>query len=149
MRSPLDFAAVRPHRTAVIPAVTPGEPYREADVSRTTTRAALLLIFTYTYLANAWVGDDAYITFRTVWNFVHGFGLTFNPDERVQAYTHPLWMLVISAAHFVTREFFFTQNVVLNASLAVLRAEDGLKELYGSALDSTQYSALMNLILTF
>jgi arabinofuranosyltransferase len=110
--SPLDFAAVRPHRTAVIPAVTPGEPYREADVSRTTTRAALLLIFTYTYLANAWVGDDAYITFRTVWNFVHGFGLTFNPDERVQAYTHPLWMLVISAAHFVTREFFFTQNVV-------------------------------------
>ena len=44
---------------------------------------------------------------------------------------------------------FFTQNVVLNASLAVLRAEDGLKELYGNALDSTQYSALMNLILTF
>jgi hypothetical protein len=44
---------------------------------------------------------------------------------------------------------FFTQNVVLNASLAVLRAEDGLKELYGNALDSTQYSALVNLILTF
>ena len=67
-----------------------------------------LLLFTYVFLANAWMGDDAYITFRSVWNFVHGYGLTFNPDERVQAYTHPLWMLVVSAAHFVTREFFFT-----------------------------------------
>jgi arabinofuranosyltransferase len=82
------------------------------DVAGATTRAALLLIFSYTFLANSWVGDDAYITFRSVWNFVHGYGLTFNPDERVQAYTHPLWMLIMSAAHVVTREFFFTQNVV-------------------------------------
>jgi arabinofuranosyltransferase len=96
----------------VIPAVVPGLPHRDTDVSGAVTRAALLLLFTYTYLANAWVGDDAYITFRSVWNFVHGFGLTFNPDERVQAFTHPLWMLVISAAHVVTREFFFTQNVI-------------------------------------
>jgi arabinofuranosyltransferase len=96
----------------VIPAVTSGRAQRETDVTGATTRAALLLVFTYAFLANSWVGDDAYITFRTVWNFVHGFGLTFNPDERVQAYTHPLWMLVISAAHVVTREFFFTQTVV-------------------------------------
>jgi hypothetical protein len=44
---------------------------------------------------------------------------------------------------------FFTQNVVLNASLAVLRASRGLKEIYGSAVDSTQYSGLVNLVLTF
>ena len=72
----------------------------------------MLLVFSYVFLANAWVGDDAYITYRSVWNFVNGFGLTFNPDERVQAYTHPLWMLAISAAHVVTREFFFTQTFV-------------------------------------
>jgi arabinofuranosyltransferase len=71
-------------------------------------RVSFLVLFTYVFLANAWMGDDAHITFRTVWNFVHGYGLTYNPDERVQAYTHPLWMLTISAAHFVTREFFFT-----------------------------------------
>ena len=35
----------------------------------------------------------------------------FNPGERVQAYTHPLWMLVMSAAHAVTRDFFFTAQV--------------------------------------
>jgi arabinofuranosyltransferase len=69
---------------------------------------SLFLLFSYVFLANAWLGDDAYITFRTVWNFVHGYGITFNPDERVQAYTHPLWMLVLSAGYALTREFAFT-----------------------------------------
>ena len=96
----------------MIPAVVSRQPNRATDVSLATARAALLLVFSYTFLANSWVGDDAYITFRSIWNFVHGFGLTFNPDERVQAYTHPLWMLVMSAAHVVTREFFFTQHLV-------------------------------------
>lgn len=71
-------------------------------------KASLLVVFTYVFLANAWIGDDAQITFRTVWNFVHGYGLTFNPDERVQAYTDPLWMLAIAATHLITGEFFFT-----------------------------------------
>lgn len=71
-------------------------------------RATLFLLFSYVFLANSWLGDDAYITFRVVWNFVHGYGLTFNPDERVQAYTHPLWMFVVAAVHAITREFFFT-----------------------------------------
>ena len=86
----------------------------------------LTAAFTYIFLANAWLGDDAYITFRVVWNFVHGYGLTFNPDERVQVYTHPLWMLVLTIAHSLTREFFFTALVVsygfaLAALLVVLR----------------------------
>jgi arabinofuranosyltransferase len=58
------------------------------------------------------MGDDAHITFRAVWNLVHGFGLTFNPDERVQAFTHPLWALVITPAYFITREFLFTVTAV-------------------------------------
>ena len=72
----------------------------------------LVAIFTYVFLANAWLGDDAYITFRVVWNVVHGYGPVFNPGERVQAYTHPLWMLVLTAAHFITRDFFFTAQIV-------------------------------------
>ena len=40
---------------------------------------ACLAIFTYVFLANAWIGDDAYITFRVVDNFINGYGLTFNP----------------------------------------------------------------------
>jgi hypothetical protein len=31
-----------------------------------------LIVFTYVFLANAWLGDDAYITFRVVDNFVCG-----------------------------------------------------------------------------
>lgn len=45
-------------------------------------------------LWRAAVCEDAYITFRVVDNVVHGFGLRWNIDERVQAYTNPLWMLL-------------------------------------------------------
>lgn len=75
-------------------------------------QAFLIAAFTYVFLANAWLGDDAYITFRVIWNLLHGYGAVFNPGERVQAYTHPLWMLTMSAAHVVTREFFFTALAV-------------------------------------
>lgn len=71
-------------------------------------RAFLFVAFTYVFLANAWMGDDAYITFRAAWNLVHGYGFTFNPSERVLAFTNPLWGLTVAAAYFVTREFFFT-----------------------------------------
>jgi arabinofuranosyltransferase len=97
----------------VIPSVAATAPDHLSEQSTTRiARASLLLLFSYIFLANAWMGDDAYITYRVVWNFIHGYGLTFNPDERVQAYTHPLWMLVMSGAYAVTREFFFTGTFV-------------------------------------
>lgn len=55
-----------------------------------------ILFFIYILLVNSWVGEDSYITFRTVENFLSGFGLRWNTYERVQAYTHPLWMFGIS-----------------------------------------------------
>ena len=56
----------------------------------------------------AWITDDAYITFRTVDNFIHGYGLTWNTAERVQVYTHPLWMFLVSTVYFFTREIFYS-----------------------------------------
>lgn len=56
----------------------------------------------------AWICDDAYITFRTVDNILNGYGATWNPDERVQVYTHPLWMLV----HLVFEAVFHNIYVV-------------------------------------
>ena len=44
---------------------------------------------------------------------------------------------------------YFTQNVIVNASVGALFPGKGLRELYGNALDSTQYSALINVLLTF
>ena len=63
---------------------------------------------TYAFVQNAWVVDDAYITFRTVDNLLHGYGLTWNVGERVQAFTHPLWMFGMAAAAALTREYFYT-----------------------------------------
>lgn len=81
-------------------------------------RPVLLLLFTV-YLAevlrNAWLADDAFITLRTVDNFVHGLGLTYNVQERVQTYTHPLWMGLVALFYSLSREVYFT---VLALSLA-------------------------------
>jgi arabinofuranosyltransferase len=71
----------------------------------------LFLLFAAVAIARAWVCDDAYITFRTVDNFVNGYGLTWNVAERVQAYTHPLWMLLLSAVYATTREPFWTSII--------------------------------------
>lgn len=59
-------------------------------------------------ISTAWTGDDCYITLRTIDNFWNGYGLRWNVMERVQAYTHPLWMMIVGAAYGVTREGHFT-----------------------------------------
>lgn len=74
--------------------------------------ALLFILFAGILVLNAWVVDDAYITFRTIDNFLHGYGLRWNVAERVQVYTHPLWMILVSCACFLTREYFFTSIVV-------------------------------------
>ena len=84
----------------------PGSDRAEA----TMLAGSLLLVFTYVFLANTWIGDDAYITFRVVDNFIHGYGLTFNPDERVQAYNTRAQrfptLIVARIFGFATRPYF-------------------------------------------
>jgi arabinofuranosyltransferase len=58
-------------------------------------------------LRTAWVSDDAYITFRTVENIVDGFGPRWNVTERVQAYTHPLWLGFLLAGRLLHAELYF------------------------------------------
>ena len=45
-------------------------------------------------------------------HLVAGQGARFNAVERVQAYTHPLWMLVLAAAYAITREAWLTAMAV-------------------------------------
>ena len=47
-----------------------------------------------TSLWNAWICDDAFITFRVADNFLNGFGPRWNVDERVQAYSNPFWLIL-------------------------------------------------------
>ncbi len=67
-----------------------------------------LLLYAFIILKNAWLCDDAYITLRVADNFISGYGLTWNIFERVQAYTHTLWLFLISAVYIFTREAYFT-----------------------------------------
>src|SRR5579862_5535145 len=81
--------------------------------------AVWLPLFSVALVRTAWVSDDAYLTFRTIDNFVNGYGLRWNIAERVQVYTHPLWMWLVTAFYFVTREAYFT-SLALSAGLTLL-----------------------------
>src|SRR5579871_5352269 len=45
-----------------------------------------------------WICDDAFITMRYVKNFVEGKGLVYNVGERVEGYTHFLWLMLLAAS---------------------------------------------------
>ena len=84
-------------------------------------KAAMLSLFSIAVVRTAWMCDDAYITLRTVDNFVSGFGPRWNVAERVQTFTHPLWMFVLALPYYVTREAYFTPLVVsILVSLAAM-----------------------------
>lgn len=68
---------------------------------------SVFVLFVLVLIRSAWVSDDAYITLRTVDNLYHGFGLTWNPGERVQTYTHPLWMFLIATVYFLEDNPYF------------------------------------------
>jgi arabinofuranosyltransferase len=67
-----------------------------------------ILIFAVVLIRSAWVGDDAYFTARTLDNWINGYGLTWNIGERVQAYTHPLWLFTLLPLFALTKSFYFT-----------------------------------------
>jgi arabinofuranosyltransferase len=63
-------------------------------------------------LDTAWMGDDAFITLRVIDNFVNGFGLRYNVIERVQVFTHPLWLMLLTPFYALTREAMVTTMAV-------------------------------------
>lgn len=57
---------------------------------------------------SAWLVEDAFITLRTVDNFINGYGLRWNISERVQTYTHPLWMFLLTAGALLSGEAYYS-----------------------------------------
>ncbi len=85
----------------------------------------LIILLAVVLVRTGWVCDDAYITLRSVDNFVQGLGLRWNPAERVQSYTHPLWMFLLAAIYYFTRAPYFTAlilGMILSLVTAVLVA---------------------------
>lgn len=76
-------------------------------------------LYSIALLRSAWLCDDAYITLRTVDNWIAGYGLRWNVAERVQAYTHPLWMLGLTLSTLLLRDIYFapiTLSIILSLS---------------------------------
>lgn len=65
----------------------------------------------------AWLGDDAYITLRSVENWVRGNGLRWNVADRALINTHPLWTLMLAAGRWLTGEAYFT-TITISLALA-------------------------------
>ncbi len=108
-------------RTKVGDMDLPEEQTKSARNAQNLACLLLLVVLGALLIRTAWLCDDAYITFRTVDNFIQGYGLTWNVNERVQAYTHPLWMFVLAFFYFFTREDFFTFHLVsMGVSCATL-----------------------------
>ena len=103
---------------------TPSEASQRRDQSEWTALRLLglaaMLLLAIVVTKDAWLSDDAFITLRTIDNFWNGYGLRWNAIERVQPYTHPLWMLLLAAAYGVTREPQFTTLAVSLALTAAL-----------------------------
>jgi arabinofuranosyltransferase len=78
-----------------------------------------LLLFLVIVVRSAWVSEDAYIVFRVVDNLANGHGLRWNVAERVQAFTCPLWTLLLAPCYVLTHEAYLT-CLVLSVVLAAV-----------------------------
>ncbi|MBL8750348.1 MAG: hypothetical protein JNK78_14385 [Planctomycetes bacterium] len=81
--------------------------------------AALAAAYFVLMVLHVWVVDDAFITLRQVQQLLAGNGFVWNPGERVQAYTHPLWALLLIPIFAVTHEGFWTLAVTCFAVSAI------------------------------
>lgn len=92
--------------------------------SRPRSRAVLVrwlsaVVVTLVVIQNAWICDDAFITLRVADHALAGRGLVFNEGWRVQAYTHPAWLLLLTVVHGGLGSGFWTAIVCSVATTAV------------------------------
>ncbi|HEY9187593.1 MAG TPA: hypothetical protein VIR55_06785 [Ignavibacteria bacterium] len=79
----------------------------------------LFALFFIVLVKTAWLSDDSFITLRVIDNFVNGYGLRYNVVERVQAYTHPLWLFLLTLPYFVFKDPFYTP-ILISIALTLL-----------------------------
>jgi arabinofuranosyltransferase len=63
---------------------------------------AALAFFAAILVRTAWIADDAFVDFRTAANAASGYGLRWNVIERVETFSDPLWMLLLTTAAAAT-----------------------------------------------
>jgi len=81
-----------------------------------------VFIVMYKGYINRWVCDDAFITFRVADNLLNGYGPVFNVGERVEVYTHPLWLFLLTIFYYITQSIEYSSVFlgILFSSLSIL-----------------------------
>jgi len=94
-------------------------------MTRVAPLGLLVALWVASIAVRAWVCDDAAITFRVVDNWLHGYGPRWNVVERVQVFSHPLWMLLLAAVTRVTAHPYWTSlglGIALSTTAALVVA---------------------------
>jgi arabinofuranosyltransferase len=58
------------------------------------------------FLKNAWVSESAYVVFRSIEQLMAGNGPRWNPHERVQSFSSPLWFWMLAFVRLFSRDAF-------------------------------------------
>ena len=94
--------------------------------------ATSLIIAITIFLKNAWVTEDSYILFRSIEQLFAGNGPVWNPHDRVQVYTSPLWYLILSAVRLLSSNSFL--NVIFTSLAFWLGTVLALKAIFKNTL---------------
>jgi arabinofuranosyltransferase len=80
--------------------------------------ALALLLFAWIAIVTAWLSDDSLISLRQVFHAINGQGFTWNYGVRVQAFTHPAWVVLLTIVSSITRELYVTA-IALSIALSL------------------------------
>ena len=79
----------------------------------------LIAIYCFELFRTAWFCDDAIISFRSVVHFINGYGPIYNVTERVQAYTHPAWFILLSFFSLIIPNVYIA-SFFLSISISII-----------------------------
>jgi poly-gamma-glutamate capsule biosynthesis protein CapA/YwtB (metallophosphatase superfamily) len=103
----------------------------------------LVLLLDLVRLAWGYSKDDSWISFRYGRNWVMGEGLVFNPGERIEGYTNPLWTLLMAPFAAVTDPMPWAAGFgVLATIVALVCVVDATRRLGGSMWAAAAAGAL-------
>ncbi len=70
------------------------------------------------FIKNSWVSEDAYILFRSLEQLFAGNGPVWNPHERVQVFTSPLWYILLAIIRVFSGDYFLN-SILLSLALLI------------------------------
>ncbi len=75
-----------------------------------------VLVAVAVFLKNSWISEDAYILFRSLEQLFAGNGPVWNPHERVQVFTSPLWYILLAVIRIFSADHFLN-SILLSLAL--------------------------------